>query len=269
MSHALMEKSKGVLTPCPNVTERAACIRYGATFPMRGFRYLMQEPELFRWVLIPLVINITMIVFAYWGASWGAPRLLGELWAPPSGGFALTAWHAISMVVGLVIFAMSVVVLYVVSGVVGTPFYDYLTSQVERRLTGVAEAPVDWPQFWGDVSQSVRHSVLAFMVWIGVMTPLLCIGLVPGLGPIIEVSIGFLVTSLFLSREMMDGAMSRRRYSFVRKLAIVKRHAPVMIGFGGACTLLLWVPLLNFFFMPVAMVGGTLLFLMLESNFEK
>ena len=32
--------------------------------------------------------------------------------------------------------------------------------------------------------------------------------------------------------------------------------------------MLLWVPLLNFVFMPVAMVGGTLLFLLIEQSSE-
>ena len=97
----------------------------------------------------------------------------------PAGGFALTAWHSVAMVVGLVLFACGVVTLYAVSGVLGTPFYDYLTSQVERKLAGIEEEPVDWPVFFGDVAQSIRHSVLAFALWISVMMPLLCIGPIP------------------------------------------------------------------------------------------
>jgi CysZ protein len=73
-------------------------------------------------------------------------------------------------------------------------------------------------------------------------------------------------TALFLSREMMDGPMSRRRYRFRRKLRIVRSQLPLMLGFGMACAGLLWVPLLNFVFMPVSIVGGTLLFLTIESN---
>ena len=71
MVQELIARSDGLLSPWPTETDRLACVRYGFTFPLRGFRYLMREPTLFRWVFIPLVINVVMIIAAFIGASWG------------------------------------------------------------------------------------------------------------------------------------------------------------------------------------------------------
>jgi uncharacterized protein involved in cysteine biosynthesis len=250
----------------PAQADKLTRFRYGFGTPWRGFRYLLKNRELWPWIIIPVLINCALILVAFVGASWGAPVLLASLWPMPAGGFALTVWHWLVMIVGLLLFVLGVVFLYALSGIVGTPFYDYLSAQVEVRISGVEEEAFDWVQFRGDVILSIRHTLLAFTLWLSVMLPLVCVGMVPGFGQLLELVLGGLFTSLFLAREMMDGAMSRRRYSFRYKLRVVRSQLPVMIGFGGACAVLLWIPLLNFLFMPVSVVGGTLLFLVLERD---
>lgn len=268
MSQDLIKRSDGLLTPFPAGLDRITQLRYGFRFPWLGLRYLLRERDLLPWIVVPVLINIVFILLAFLGATWGSPWLVAQLWAAPIGGFALTIWHALVMIVGLLLFVVGVVVMYAVSGILGTPFYDYLSARVELRIAAESEEIVDWPQFWRDVAQSIRHSIMGFGLWILVMMPLFCVGLVPGVGPLIELSVGLVFTALFLAREMMDGAMSRRRFPFRRKLRIVRAHIMVMLGFGLACAAILWVPLLNFVFMPVSMVGGTLLFLMIESSGE-
>jgi len=264
MSDELVVRRSGEIALFPADANRLSQFRYGFWGPWRGFRYLQQNRELWPWILIPVLINCALILSAFMGANWGAPVLLDSLWPMPTGGFALTVWHGLVMVVGLVLFVLGVVFLYALSGIVGTPFYDYLSAQVEARVAGGEEEEFDWTQFRRDVLQSIRHSLLAFALWLSVMLPLVCVGLIPGIGHLLELVLGGLFTSLFLAREMMDGAMSRRRYSFGYKLRVVRSQLPVMIGFGGACAVLLWVPLLNFLFMPVSVVGGTLLFLAID-----
>jgi CysZ protein len=40
----------------------------------------------------------------------------------------------------------------------------------------------------------------------------------------------------------------------------LRTRLPLALGFGATLWVLLWVPVLNFFLMPVAVVAGTLLF---------
>lgn len=264
MKEELVDQDRDELSLFFVEADKLKRFRYGLRGPWRGFRYLLKNRELWPWIFIPVLINVGLIVTAFLGATWSAPIVLAELWPMPAGGFAFTVWQTVSMVVGLVLFVLGVVFLYALSGIVGTPFYDYLTAQVEAQVAGIVEEAFDWSRFRKDVMQSIGHSLLAFGLWLAVMLPLVCIGLIPGLGQLLELVLGLSFTSLFLAREMMDGAMSRRRYSFRYKLRIIRSQLMVMLGFGAACAVLLWIPLLNFLFMPVSVVGGTLVFLDLE-----
>jgi CysZ protein len=46
----------------------------------------------------------------------------------------------------------------------------------------------------------------------------------------------------------------------------LRARLALALGFGGCLSLILWVPLLNFFLMPLAVVAGTLLFRGLRGN---
>lgn len=49
-------------------------------------------------------------------------------------------------------------------------------------------------------------------------------------------------------------------------MSALRGRLALALGFGAALTLLLWVPVLNFFLMPLAVVAGTLLFCGLRGN---
>ncbi len=252
--------------PYPNDDDRWQLFRYGFSFPYLGIRFVFSHRELIKWAVIPVIINCSLIIGAFWGASVGAPIVVGEFWPHPSGGFALTMWNAVVMLVGLALFLVGAVFLYVLSGLLATPFYDFLSQQVEFLKLGDDGDSFTWSQFFIDVRQSIAHSVLAICLWVVVMSSLFCVGLIPVIGPVLELGLAIFVTSLFLSREMMDGCMSRRRFTFAYKVQVVRSRLWVMVGFGVACAMLLWIPLLNFVFMPVSIVGGTLLFLSIEEQ---
>jgi CysZ protein len=54
--------------------------------------------------------------------------------------------------------------------------------------------------------------------------------------------------------------MARHLYPFGQVLAALRRRLTLALGFGAALYVMLWVPVLNFFLMPVAVVAGTLLY---------
>jgi CysZ protein len=64
----------------------------------------------------------------------------------------------------------------------------------------------------------------------------------------------------WLAVEYLDGPMARHLYPFRQVRRAVQERLPLCMGFGAAVYLMLWIPVLNFFFIPVAVVGGTLLF---------
>lgn len=239
--------------------------RTGFSFPFRGLAFVVRTPSLWPWVLLPVLLMIALIIGAGFIAWWLTPILLSYLWAMPPGGWTLTLWHVTSTVLWLVVFLLTTVVLYVGFGIIATPFYDQLSERTEAMLIG-PRANVSWGQWAGDILQSIIHSMFAFALWALFFCASLLIGLIPVLGQILEFFIGGGLTAFLLSREMMDGPMSRRRFSFKTKLAVVWSNLAVCLGFGAATSLFLAVPVLNLFSLPCAVVGGTRMFVQLETQ---
>jgi CysZ protein len=54
--------------------------------------------------------------------------------------------------------------------------------------------------------------------------------------------------------------MTRHQYPFREVRRVLRQRWLLCLGFGAGVYVLLWIPVLNNFFLPVAVVGGTLLY---------
>lgn len=235
----------------------------GFSFPFRGLAFVVRTPALWPWVILPVLCMTALIVGAGLVAMWVVPQILGLLWAAPVGGWALFGWRVLAAVLWILVFVISTVMLYLCFGLIATPFYDQLSEQTEAILIGPRQE-VSWRQWWGDIMQSVVHSLCAFVIWFCFFCFSLVLGFIPVVGQVLDFFIGGGLTAFLMAREMMDGPMSRRRFRFRTKLAVVWKNLALAEGFGVATTLFLAVPVLNLFSLPCAVVGGTRMFVELE-----
>jgi len=72
-------------------------------------------------------------------------------------------------------------------------------------------------------------------------------------------------TMYWLSVEYLSGPMARHLYPFRQVLDALRRRLPLAMGFGATLYVMLWIPVLNFFLMPLAVVAATLLFRALKA----
>lgn len=89
---------------------------------------------------------------------------------------------------------------------------------------------------------------------------LLLLNFIPGIGSVIWTVSSILWTMGWLAAEYLDAPMARHLYRFKDVRIAVFKRLPLSMGFGAAVYLLLWIPVLNFFFIPIAVVAGTLFF---------
>jgi len=235
----------------------------GFSFPFRGLAFVVRTPSLWPWVILPVVFMAALIVGAGFMAMWAVPKLLGLVWAAPAAGLGFYLWRAAAVLLWGTVFVLSTIVLYLCFGILATPFYDQLSERTEAALIGPRE-DVSWTQWWGDILQSVLHSLCAFALWAVFVCISLVLSIIPVAGQVLDFLIGGSLTAFLLAREMMDGPMSRRRFTFRTKVRVVWGNLAVAWGFGVATSLFLAVPVLNLFSLPCAVVGGTRLFVQLE-----
>ena len=245
----------------------------GMAHALGGLRYVYRDhPSLARFYVWPIVIMGGALYFAFRYVfrsyeSWGA-----SLWAAPDGeGFF--AWVAEKLhtafelaVLGIAL-ALALLVAALVSSLVAAPFNDALSEAVEELETGKGGPPLSLAGIARDVARTLRVELGKLGIYAGVMVPLFVVSLlVPGVGQAIYTVFGVLFTLTYFAIDYVDWPASRRGLGLDARLALLREHKSTMLGFGAGVWVLLLIPIVNLFFMPAAVAGGTRLFLDLEAN---
>jgi CysZ protein len=245
----------------------------GFSYCFHGFRHLWQRPRLWIWAAIPIALMVGLVIGSFLLTFSAVPWLMAHLWAWPGGpglGRALgrTVWIVVAAVLAFAVFAASVVIFWALSSLFATPFYDMLAEKVEQELLGIEQPPTPWIAIFSDAGQSVSHTLLALVLYGLAVGFVALVELMPGIGTVLGTLLGVVVTAMFLASEVLDTPLARRRVSFATKIRFQARHFALFQGFGTAAMVLLAVPGVNFLSMPVAVVGGTLLYCRLEREGE-
>jgi len=193
--------------------------------------------------------------------------LFPESWNEASGwvGGLLSALRwLIELVAGLLIAVLGLVLVLLLSSVVAAPFNDALSEAVEHMLTGRAAPPFSVSHMLADVARTVRLEILKVILYLGVVGPMFLASIfLPGIGQLVSL-VGFVLTAVYLGVDYIDWPAARRDWSVRDRLSFARAELPAVAGFGTGVWILLFVPLVNLFFMPAAVAGGTMLFLSLE-----
>ena len=250
----------------PDVPDGAlAQFRTGLAFFRSGVSTVVGQPHLWPYVFIPVILTLSALVAAVLG-SWSLiDWLTASLWAAAAGstGWAWLLW-AIRWMVRLTLLLGLSLAAYLVAGLVAVPFNDRLSDEIERQVLGPVEEPFDLSVLVGDLLMSLRHTLASLLLWATLMVLLFLLNLVPGVGSVLSTLGSLSVSWLLLARETMDGCMSRRRLAFLHKLRVVRANLWLCLGLGFGAWLCMWVPLMNFLVLPMAVAGGTQMFCWLE-----
>lgn len=219
-----------------------------------GIRLLVR-PRIRRFVLIPLLINT---------ALFAAATVLGVDWLDGLLDRTLPDWLAflefiIWPLVALTALVISFFAFTLVANFLGAPFNGFLAEAVADRLGG---APVGGAFRWrrlpletaGALLGEVRK--LAYFALLGL--PLLLLFVIPGL-QIIAPAAWFLFGAWALCVEYADYPLGNAGLAFPRQRATLRSHRALALGFGAGVALMTSVPVLNFFAMPAAVAGATVM----------
>ncbi|CAL9536134.1 Sulfate transporter CysZ [Streptomyces sp. enrichment culture] len=234
-----------------------------------GFRYLLEGQ---RWVarhgksygfgLLPGLITLVLyaaalVALALWGedaVAWATP--FADDWASPWAGLFRGFLTAVLFALALL---LAVLTFTAVTLLIGQPFYENLSEQVDRDVSPDGTAPESrlplWRELWISARDSLRIVVRA-AVW-GVL--LFALGFVPVAGQTVVPVIGFFVTGFFLTEELTSVALQRRGVVLRDRLALLRSRKTLVWGFGTPLGLAFLVPFVAVFLMPGAVAGATLL----------
>lgn len=244
----------------------------GLAYPFRGLRLVFwRHPRLIRFWGPPILIVLALLGVVLVGGWELEDDVVEWIWAAPTGD-GVAAWLLGALrwllrgLVLLLLWAVGTLVVVLVSNVIASPFNDLLSEEVERVVTGRPGPPFALATVLRDAGRTVLLELFKLLIYGVVMVPMFALSFVPVVGPILYGVAGFFFTAVYFAVDYIDWPASRRNRDVHHRFGLVQKHFLPMLGFGTGVWLFLFVPLVNLFFMPAAVAGGTLLFLDLEAG---
>lgn len=248
----------------------------GLGFNLTGFKYLAARPRLWKFIVIPLIINLFILTLlmsvyvSYFNTLFGfLSGWLGGIDIAAPAGFWETLldgflWFARGLV-QILFFVLSVVLIFLavflVSSIINSPFYEALSERILILEGRRAETDFLWGNLVRSSVYAVRTESLKAVVLFSVSAMLTLLSLIPLAGLIFAV-LNFLFVAFTCAFGLASLPLSIERARLRDILGWAWRHKLLLIGFGLPAL----IPFLGLFLAGLQVPGGTLLFLHTRSN---
>ena len=245
----------------------------GATYPLKAIITFWQNPQLWGYIVVPILVNIVVAIALYTGLFWFGWEIIAEIEVSVSTWFNqlisnLPSWlgvlqYGISGLILLLRFLLTIILLIAPGffltqfGVLlGAPWYGQLSEQLEKIRTGKVE--IIEVSIIRDIGRAILYELkkLVLIAMIGI--PLIIINFFPGIGTIVSTIGSFTLTATIVCLDFFDSSLERRRLKFRNKLAIVFQSLPASGSFALVCVALISIPLINLVTIPLCVASGTL-----------
>jgi len=226
----------------------------------RGLAWYGRSPGLVVLGLLPALIAFAVLAGAFGtllyfiGDVASLVTWFADGWsAGPRGAVRLLAAIALIGTAAL----LSVVLYTALTLAIGDPFYEKIAQQVDDQLGGVPGV-VDRP-WWRELARGVGESLrlVVFSIVAGLL--LFLAGFLPAVGQTVVPVLGALVGGWALALELTGVAFARRGVFLRERRRVLRRHRPLVLGFGVAVFVVFLIPLGAVLAMPAAVAGATLL----------
>lgn len=232
----------------------------GFGYLLAGQRWVLRHGRWLGFGLLPGLVSLVLYAGALIGLGYGADDLTA--WATPFADGWSSPWLGLfrgfltALLFSLGLF-VAVITFTAVTLLVGQPFYESLSEQVDRSEGGEVPEPglTLWQELWISARDSLR--ILGKVLLYGIL--LFGLGFIPVVGQTVVPVVGFCVSGFFLTQELTSVALMRRRVELSGQLELLRSRRMLALGFGVPLVLAFLVPLVAVFLMPGAVAGATLM----------
>jgi CysZ protein len=234
----------------------------GFTAPWRGFVYLWQQPGLWLYGIVPVLLNLFISAFALAILVGAAVAFMMRLHPEfPEGWWGILLEIVAGLASLLVAGTLAFVVWFVLQSILLGHFLGLLAKHVEVRLGTPADRFRDIP--W---SYQVIDTFRDMGVLIAINAGAMLLHVIPLLGSVVSLGVMLYFNSMLFGAEVLDYPLMLRGMRRQEKWTFLRAHRPYTLGIGLATLLIGLVPLIGPIYMTAATVGGVLLYHELETQ---
>lgn len=228
----------------------------GLALPFRALKLVLTTPRLFALsafcFALTLATLVALLVFVWPAAGWITEGWVheGSWWRTALGGGLHLAVYLGLVAIGLL----------TVPSVLLAPLQDPLSEATETKLGDFTAPPFSFARLVSGTGTSLLHtfSRLGLMLLgFGLLLPL---NLIPAAGSVLYGVLSAAWSMWWVCAEYLSGPMARHLLPFSAVLKAMRARPLYAMGMGATLYVVLWVPVLNCFLVPLAVVAGTLMF---------
>tara|TARA_R110001592_G_scaffold363371_1_gene685706 strand:+ start:326063 stop:326803 length:741 start_codon:yes stop_codon:yes gene_type:complete len=232
-------------------------ISHGARYLGRGAS-MLKHPSLRLFVLIPLLVNIVIFGSFIWYGLGYLDALMDEWLGKIPDWLNFIKW-ILWPVIGLTVSLVTGYLFTAVALIVASPFNALLAEKAEELITG---KKVNSLEGLGAALMAMPRGILRELSKLLYYVPMAAFVLILSFIPVLNVAapvLWFLLGAWMMSIQFVDYPMDNHQLSFADVKEAVRSRRLSSMGFGGVVALCTGIPIVNFFVVPAAVVGATLL----------
>lgn len=232
----------------------------GFSYPLRAVKLFRRKPGLLRFLAIPFSINLLVFsLTVYFGFDLFQGIL--ETYAPSTEVWYGVILYYLAWTVALLLTTVVVFFSFTVIGnLIASPFNELLSEQTEKLISGAQnEGSFSIRRFWKESRYALLVEIKKLAVFVICMVLLFGLNFIPVVGPLIYAVLAPAFTLFFLAVEYMAFVLMRKQLSFTEQRRYIFKHPILMVGYACGVFCMLAIPFVQFFCIPLAVVGATLL----------
>ncbi len=232
---------------------------------------LLTKPGLKRFVLVPAIISFVILSIVITFALYQFSDLLNWLlpneaalndWPEWIAWLAGLALSAIKFLLYILFAALSLIATSfsytILANLIASPFNERLSEKTEEVY--YSEKPVidEESSLFKDIPSAIFHELRKIFYFLLLLIPLVILSIIPVIN-IVAAPLWFIFGAWVLAVEYCDFPAGNHKNSFKELKNKLAEKKALSLGFGSAASILTMIPILNFFVMPAAVIGATLL----------
>jgi CysZ protein len=234
---------------------------------IRGAIFVWSHKVLWKYAAAPVMISVVILVGSY--------ILLYDLfikWISPYSQewYGQIVYYVFLLLITVALLGLSLFIVTRLASAIAAPFNDVISRKAEEIAAGILhEAPFSLPTLLRDSGRLFVHSFRLLGLYMLLLMLGLILFLIPVIGGALYTCFGVLISAYMFGYEYLGYPMDRRRFSWPQKQKFMRSKFSSVLGFGLGNVAVAAIPIVNFFFIPAAVVGGTLLFLDITNESKK
>ena len=225
----------------------------GFTSTFEAFPFILNN-KMTKYLILPLIINIALLVSIAWYAFVKAsPALLNLVqfnqW------YLKPVQYLVSPVLIIILIIAAFFVYSITGALIASPLLDIISLKTEKAMGGnVPDPGFSLRALWRMATGVLKLLILMLLLYI-VILPL---NIVPFAGSAVYAAVSFALTAFFCGFQFYDMPLERRGFTFSEKFLACRKFGATVAGTGAAFMLLSFIPVAGFLGIIVSTSGAAI-----------